>query len=487
MRQQGSLSWVVALGILGLCGPVTTSCGRVVVADETTGDTGDSGGASGTGATTTTSDSCTDCVSDPIAEITTGMRHACVLLPDGRVKCWGNNAAGQLGYGAAPEATFGDAPGELGSALPTVLLGSSVAVQHIVAGAFHTCVLTTDGAVKCWGWGDTLGLGSTDHKGDIASEMGDALPFVDLGAGKVAIDVVAGSTHSCALLEDGSLKCWGHNDRGELGYGSISYVGDEPGEMGDALPAVDLGAGKKVVAVSLGGEDFWEGGHTCALLDDGQIKCWGRNDRGQLGLGSTEDVGDEPGEMGDALPTVDLGAGKKAVAVTAGGAHTCALLEDQTVKCWGRNAGGALGVGSTEDLGEKSPDMGDALPTVNLGSWANVVGLAAGTSHTCALRDDGTTKCWGRNNYGALGIGSTEGKGINSTDMGDALPAVDLGVGETAVMLAPSDDFTCVKLANERAKCWGRNPEGQLGVGHAYSLGDEPGEMGDALPELNVE
>ncbi len=131
--------------------------------------------------------------------------------------------------------------------------------------------------------------------------MGDALPAVSLGTGRTAKAIVAGSFHTCALLDNDIVKCWGFNAIGSLGLGDWAHRGNGPGEMGDALPVVNLGTGRtaKIVVAGL---------HTCALLDNDTLKCWGDNSRGLLGLGDTQYRGDGPGEMGDALPVVDLGS-----------------------------------------------------------------------------------------------------------------------------------------------------------------------------------
>ncbi|HMQ27905.1 MAG TPA: carboxypeptidase regulatory-like domain-containing protein, partial [Acidimicrobiales bacterium] len=134
---------------------------------------------------------------------------------------------------------------------------------------------------------------------------GDPPPAVDPGAGRPATAVSAGLNHTCALLDDATVKCWGNNGAGELGLGNTTLRGDGPNEMGDGLPAVDLGTGRTATAVTAGGRLDGNGnGSTCALLDDGSLKCWGANNSGQLGLGDTANRGDGPGEMGDALPAV---------------------------------------------------------------------------------------------------------------------------------------------------------------------------------------
>ena len=156
------------------------------------------------------------------------------------------------------------------------------------------------------------------------------------------------------------LKCWGKNDLGELGIGSETDHGGESSHMGDALPQVELGTDRTVLAVSLGE------GFGCAILDNQRIKCWGNNHVGQLGIGGTGNRGDQPNEMGNNLPYVDLGSGRTAVAVTAGMHHACAVLDDHvSVKCWGTAA--SLGIGTTEDKGLTTGTMGDSLPVVDLG------------------------------------------------------------------------------------------------------------------------
>jgi alpha-tubulin suppressor-like RCC1 family protein len=156
-------------------------------------------------------------------------------------------------------------------------------------------------SLKCWGrnvWGD--GLGDTIMRGDGPNEMGDNLPVVDLGTGETAIGVSMGAQHTCALLQSGHVKCWGTSHDGQLGLGDTGTRGDGPLEMGDYLPAVDLGTA--VMPSAITGYE----GRTCVIVNAGRMKCWGRNDYGQLGLGDTLNRGDDPGEMGDNLPFVGL-------------------------------------------------------------------------------------------------------------------------------------------------------------------------------------
>jgi len=155
--------------------------------------------------------------------------------------------------------------------------------------------------------------------------MGTNLPSVDLGSGWTAVEVAAGGYHTCVRLQNGAekvIKCWGYNSYGQLGLGDTNGWGGGRGQMGDSLPAVQLGTGRSAVALALGDE------HSCALLDDASVKCWGWNYYSQLGMGDTRNRGDGSGEMGDSLSVVDLGPGRTVVQLVAGRRHNCALLED---------------------------------------------------------------------------------------------------------------------------------------------------------------
>ncbi|MCE9669977.1 Ig-like domain-containing protein [Myxococcus stipitatus] len=410
--------------------------------------------------------------------VVAGAGHTCALFPDGRVKCWGGNFVGQLGLGLTGHR--GDDPGEMGDALPFVQLGTGQKATALGLGDRFTCALLASGAIKCWGINNSgqLGLGDTAHRGDGPGEMGDTLPPVALGTGRTAKALAVGGSHACALLDDGAVKCWGYNVYGQLGLGDRQTHGDGPGEMGDALPAVDLGTGRTAKALIAGST------HSCALLDDDTVKCWGENADGNLGLGDTRNRGDNPDEMGDALPAVDLGAGRTAKALTIGQGFTCASLDDGSVKCWGANGYGQLGLGDMENRGDGPGEMGDALPPVDFGTGRTAKALSAGMTYTCALLDNATVKCWGVAR-GSLGLGDTARRGDEPGEMGDALPPVDLGTGRTATSLA-AGTHTCATFDDGAVKCWGDNTWGQLGLGHGANRGEKPNEMGDALPAIEL-
>lgn len=350
---------------------------------------------------------------------------------------------------------------------------------QISAGMNFACARFSHGGVKCWGSNrrGKLGLGDTAHRGDRPGEMGMALPWVNLGTGRSAQLVRAGGEHACALLDNGRIKCWGRSNDGQLGYGDERTRGDDPGETGDALPYVDLGVGRKAVSMSSGPS------HNCAILDDGNVRCWGYNNRGQLGYGDEETRGDDEKEMGDRLPVVNLG-GRRAVQISCGERHTCATLDDGSVKCWGGNQYGQLGIGNDDDQGDDRGEMA-ALPSVDLGRGRKSLQVIAAQGHSCALLDNWTVKCWGRNFYGQLGQGHDRRIGDDPNEMGDRLPAVNL-YGHHAIGIRAYGAFTCALLQNGNPVCWGAGDYGQLGRGSTSTIGDEPNEMGGALVPVRL-
>jgi alpha-tubulin suppressor-like RCC1 family protein len=411
-----------------------------------------------------------------VTALFTGANRTCARFDSGKIKCWGRDNMGQLGLGDTIKR--GDGAGEMGDKLPFVDLGAGTQVTGLAVGEFHTCALIDAGQVKCWGANESgqLGLGDQSNRGDKAGQMGEALPLVSLPAATVS-ELAAGNQHTCARFSSGKLACWGANGSGQLGLGDTSNRGDQPGEMGDSLPLVDLGAGLMITHLATGSA------HTCALLDTGQVKCWGSNKMGQLGLGDTLDRGTMPGQMGDALPFVDLGTGQKATALAVGLAHSCALLDSGLVKCWGANDQGQLGLGDTTPRGDKAGQMGDALPALDLG--AGVLSLRSGASHQCALLDGGQAKCWGANAQGQLGLGDKNNRGDGPSEMATKLPAVALGA-DALLQIDAGQDHSGALFASGRVKCWGNNFSGELGLGDTVVRGDNAGEMGDNLPFVDL-
>jgi alpha-tubulin suppressor-like RCC1 family protein len=405
--------------------------------------------------------------------ISMGSWHSCAILDNGAAKCWGRNNSGQLGINNTND--MGDNSSEM-SQLTGINLGTGRTATAISAGNIHTCAVLDNGAAKCWGsnrYGE-LGIDSTENMGDNSSEMSQ-LTGINLGTGRTATAISAGSSNTCAVLDNGAAKCWGFNRYGQLGTDNTTTMGDDPGEM-NSLPTIYLGTGRTATAISAGNS------HNCAILDNGAAKCWGRNNYGQLGTDNTTTMGDDPGEM-DSLPTINLGTGRTATAISAGNSHTCAILDNGAAKCWGKNNYGQLGIDSTENMGDNSSEMSQ-LTGINLGTGRTATAISAGNIHTCAVLDNGAAKCWGKNKYGQLGIDSTENMGDNSSEMSQ-LTGINLGTGRTATAISTRLNHTCVVLDNGAAKCWGFNNFGRLGIDNTTIMGDDSGEMA-SLPTVNL-
>lgn len=409
--------------------------------------------------------------------------HTCALLSSGKVKCWGGNNFGQLGLG--DRNSRGDDPRDMGNNLSFVNLGAGRTAKYIATGALHSCAILDNNAVKCWGYNlyGQLGIENTDNMGDNINEMGDSLPVVNLGSGRTARALALGRWHSCALLDNNTVKCWGYNFNGELGQGDITLRGTFANSMGDNILPINLGTGRTAMSIASGSH------HVCALLDDNNVKCWGYNLYGQLGKGNTTTLGDGPGEMGDSLINVDIGVGRTARAIAAGGdgmeGHTCVIRDDNTVSCWGRNLRGQLGIGDVFDRGDGPGEMGAALASLDFGLGRTAVQLRLGKNHSCAILDNSTLKCWGHNTYGELGLGNTGHVGDNAGEMGDSLNHVDLGAGLTATGVSLAAQ-TCAILNTGRLKCWGSNFTSALGLGDRVDRGGLSTDMGDALPTVEI-
>ncbi len=344
----------------------------------------------------------------------------------------------------------------------------------VAAGPYYSCAVLTNGTLKCWGQNShgQLGLGNTDNYGDDPSEVGTGLPAVDVGQ-TVKFVAIGENDTTCAIRTNNETVCWGYGSEYMLANGINGNIGDASGEMGSALTPIDFGT-SHAVSLDIGRQ------HGCALLADGDIKCWGTNNDGVLGVnGNIYTVA----QMGANWPSVDLGSGRTAVAVTTGSYHTCAILNTGAVTCWGSGSLGKLGYGNTANRGYA--DLGSALATVDLGDGRTATAITAGDNFTCAILDNGSVKCWGLNNSGQLGQNSTTFLGDNANEMGEYLLPVYLGNGRTAKQIVAKNESVCVILDNDTLKCWGSNSYGHLGTGDTNTRGDSTGEM-QALGTVNL-
>jgi alpha-tubulin suppressor-like RCC1 family protein len=427
-------------------------------------------------------------------QVTAGDFFTCAWVKNLSAKCWGLNTQGQLGQGSNV-ATIGSAANQMGNNLAPINFGTGRSATTIVAGSFHACALLDNNQIKCWGNNQSgeLGLGDATLRGLLATDMGDGLPAVDLGSDAngvayTAKRITAGAAHSCALLSNNQVKCWGNNNYGQLGQSDMNPRGDGIGLMGNDLKPVDLGT-NPVTTLPYGAKEIGALGYqTCAKLDNDDLKCWGNNSHGQLGQGDLNNMGDVASEMGGNLSRVKLGGGRIATKTAGGAYHLCALLNDATIKCWGWNFDGQLGLGTvdTSDRGDAPMEMANNLLAINLGTGLAALDVAAAGSHSCALLGNNLVKCWGANASGQLGQGDKVSRGVALNDMGDALLTIDLGTGRTAKRIAAGLGHSCAVLDRQELKCWGLNQYGQLGLGDVNTRGDGAGEMGDALPVIDL-
>ena len=345
------------------------------------------------------------------ASITAGGSHACALMETGGVKCWGahQNAKGQLGGGASI----------VSSTTPVQVQGLTSGVKAVTAGGAHTCALLETGGVKCWGAnsGGQLGDGTTTDQSSPVQVQG-------LTSGVKA--VTAGGTHTCALMETGSVKCWGYNGAAFRVLGDVGTVERwlEPTQV--------IGLENGVAAISASAY------HTCALIETGGVKCWGRNVEGQLGNGFAQ-------QSNTVVQVSGLTSG--VAAIDLGYSHSCALMIDGSVKCWGYNSFGQTGNGNTAN--QLSPVSVTGLTGV-------VLSLSLQAQSTCALIVGGSVECWGINGWtGGLGDGTTTNR-LSPTQVS--------GLTSGISAISSGYYYGCALSSAGSLKCWGDNQNWQLGL-----------------------
>ena len=362
-------------------------------------------------------------------KMSAGNQHTCAILDNGDLKCWGYDYFGQLGDGGSNTDVY-DPPST------AIDLGAGQTAVAVSAGMSHTCAILDNGDLKCWGRDNNGQLGDGGSSSDTNEPSSTA---IDFGTGRTAVAVSAGDYHTCAILDNGDLKCWGHDYYGQLGNGGSSNTD----AYAPSSTAINLGTGRTAVAVSSGMH------HTCAILDNGDLKCWGYDYYGQLGDGGGNTNAHAPSST-----AIDLGTGRTAVAVSAGLYHTCAILDNGDLKCWGRNTYGALG-----DGGSNADTNAPSSTAIDLGTGRTAVAIDAGSEYTCAILDNDDLKCWGYDLFGQLGDGGSNGA-INAPSS----TAINLGTGRTAVAVSAGVQHTCAILDNGDLKCWGQHNYGKLGI-----------------------
>lgn len=353
-----------------------------------------------------------------VVAIAAGGAHSCALSSTGHIWCWGGNESGQLGLGM-----FNSTP----AALAMEISQSGVAFASVAGGNTHTCALDSDREIWCWGADDRRQLGYMDS---IPLEQCGTTPCHTFP--RIVIDGTrfgnfdAGSQHTCAGTPLGTLFCWGANHMGQVGSGGSTDV------MQWAWPVT---GGHLFSLVAAGGT------HTCGRTTDGTTYCWGDNRRGQLGTG-----GACPHDLDYCVAPEPVSGGTSFVTMALGGDHTCGLTSDGVAYCWGAGTDGALGDGA--DVDRSAP--------VAVDTDVRFTKLTAGLRHTCGLAESGLAYCWGANGLGQLGVQSLAAGSSVPVAVAGSLVFQDLAAGA---------EHTCGVTTDQRAYCWGANEWGQLGDG----------------------
>lgn len=335
------------------------------------------------------------------AQIDSGLRFGCAVESSGELKCWGDNAFGQLGVGTKTPSR-------------TALVVGVGDVVSVATGPEFACAAKKDGRVACWGKNDAGQLG---NKGRASTKP------VPVAGVSDAVEVTAGAKHACARRRGGGVMCWGNNEYGQLGNGL--------GEKSGAVSVQGLGDAADLVA----GDQ-----HTCARRAAGSVVCWGANTYGQLGNGVSASMLKTPTPR--AVPVTKL---TDVVSLHAGSEHTCAARKTGAAVCWGRNREKQLGSGTSSDVW---------TTRVPVKQVSNAMAVGGGPLHTCAAVAGRTIRCWGINSGGQLGNGTR-----NNAPTPTGGPSLD------AVQLSGGTDHTCARLRSGGVACWGDNEVGQLGDG----------------------
>ena len=354
-------------------------------------------------------------VLDGVGQLDAGGASTCAVLDDDTVQCWG---AGQHVTAASS------------LAVSAIKVPGLSGVTKVAVGDDHACALTTGGTVRCWGDNSSgqLGNGSTSPA---------TAPVTVSGLSGV-IDLTVGGSHSCAVLSGGTARCWGTNNAGQLGNG----IANPTATSRSATPVNVTGLTGATSIAASSSSPF--GDHTCAVRSDTTVRCWGGNLAGQLGNNST---------TRSSTPVTVSGL-SGVTGLSLGFGTSCASRATGAVSCWGDGTFGQLGNGSFE--------TNSSVP-VNVTGLTDASAVAAGGvlrdplfgAHSCALRSNGTVRCWGLNLEGALGDGSTD----------DAAAPVDVTGLTGAIQVVAGGAHSCALLGDDTVRCWGSNFLSQIGDG----------------------
>ena len=373
---------------------------------------------------------------DPTGRIAAGDKHTCAISLNNSIWCWGDNTYSQLGSSTF-SGDFSLVPIQV-SALPGLRIA-----KRIVAGTNHTCVLATDGTVWCWGQNGNGNLGD-------GTFLIRGIPVQAL-LGTTAVMISAGGSTTCASLSDDSLKCWGKGNSGQIGNNATLLSNATPVYTSLVPASLSVPGSFTVGHLEIGSA------HSCAISVLGAAWCWGDVANGRLGITQ---------ELNALIPTPTTSLGSTASEVAAGGAHTCALLTNGSVMCFGYNDTGQLGQTPTQ------PASSNAIPTV-VALVATATHVSAGKQFTCALLSTAVVHCFGDNVSGQLGAGSFGS--VRET------PGAVLGLTGTVVDVVAGTGHSCAVMSTGQVRCWGLNDQGQLGIGTQSNV-----SAATAIATLNV-
>jgi alpha-tubulin suppressor-like RCC1 family protein len=359
-----------------------------------------------------------------VVDVRVGNGTACATLDTGAAYCWGADAAGQVGDGSDDQAT------EYAPAAVALLDGLQARALEVHTSGDTACALLTTGAVMCWGSDATGVLGDGDNGQSSQSAPVQVVGIDGLSQRAIQLTLGVGGGHACALLDTGAVHCWGAHDFGQVGTG---VVGEQT--YFEPVPVVGLdGSGDRAVRVAAA----WR--HTCAVLESGEVRCWGSNTGGQLG----QAVSFTPEPTPLTVTGLD-GVSASAVDVAVGRFHSCAVLVSGAARCWGAVPGGQAGDVAALD-----------------GTGDGVVSLGGGSDQACAVTSAGDAFCWGTNSWGGLGTGDA-----NHAVRQAPAPVVGLSAAMNPALRVSVGQLTSCAIAEAPVlQCWGRDTSGQLGDGN---------------------
>ncbi len=348
--------------------------------------------------------------------VSAGGGHNCGLTTSGWY-CWGYNGEGELGDGSTTSRS-----------VPVAVTGG-LTFYAVTAGAYLSCGLTTTGAPYCWGarWGSRDSI-------PVAVPGGHVFSAVTVGGG-------FGPDHACGLTTSGAVYCWGNNGYGQVGDGTTGGSEYYNGWSIRSVPVAVVG-GLSFAALTAG--TF----HTCGLTGNGAAYCWGDNEYGQLGDGSTTSYSSVP---------VAVSGGLTFSALSATYHHTCGVTASGAAYCWGYNGAGQFGDGSSTS---------SSVPVAVSGGLTFSV-VTAGALHTCGLTTGGGAYCWGWSALGRLGTGADTGPDqcLPQYNGGCSRKPLAVAGGLTFARLSAGGNHSCGVTVGGIAYCWGENNVGQLGTG----------------------